>query len=196
MASDYTDGLAMKAIQLVFQYLPRSFRDAGDGQAREKMHNASTIAGMAFTNAFLGINHALAHKLGGEFHIPHGRANAILLPHVIRYNASVPTKFNAFPKYEYYVAHEKYAEIAKFLGLPCHTVEEGISSLIEAVIDLTGELNIPLSLRQAGIPEDRFLQVVDELAEKAFEDQSITANPRLPLVAELKEIYLQAYKGE
>ncbi|QNB46395.1 bifunctional acetaldehyde-CoA/alcohol dehydrogenase [Thermanaerosceptrum fracticalcis] len=195
MASDYTDALAQKAIQMVFQYLPRSYRDASDKLAREKMHNASTIAGMAFTNAFLGINHSLAHKLGGEFHIPHGRANAILLPHVIRYNASKPTKFNVFPKYEHYVAHEKYAEIARFLGLPARTTEEGINSLIGAVIELIRKLDMPLSLREMGIPEDRFLQVVDMLSEKAFEDQATTANPRMPLIAELKEIYLQAYRG-
>ena len=118
MASDYTDAMAMKAIQLVFEYLPRAYRDGSDRRAREKMHNASCIAGMAFTNAFLGINHSMAHKLGGEFNIPHGRANAILLPYVIEYNAQKPTKFTSFPKYEHYIADEKYAEIAKYLGLP------------------------------------------------------------------------------
>ncbi|MCR4442876.1 MAG: bifunctional acetaldehyde-CoA/alcohol dehydrogenase [Peptococcaceae bacterium] len=195
MASDYTDALAMKAIQLVFAYLPRSFRNAGDREAREKMHNASTIAGMAFTNAFLGINHSLAHKLGGEFHIPHGRANAVLLPHVIRYNASVPTKFNAFPKYEHYVAHEKYAEIARNLGLPARDTREGVESLVSAVVNLMKELKMPLSLKEMGIPEERFLELSEELAEKAFEDQATTANPRFPLISELKEIYRQAYYG-
>jgi len=195
MASDYTDALAMKAIRLTFDFLPRSYRDAGDKTAREKMHNASCIAGMAFTNTFLGINHSLAHKLGGEFQIPHGRANAVLLPHVIRYNASRPTKFNAFPKYEHYVAAEKYAEIAGSLNLPSATVEEGVNSLVRAVRELISELDIPLSLREMGIPRDKFLQVVDDLAERAFEDQSTTANPRMPLVPELKEIYLQAYEG-
>ncbi len=196
MASDYTDALAMKAIQLVFQYLPRSFRDNQDQEAREKMHNASCIAGMAFTNAFLGINHSMAHKLGGEFHLPHGRANAILLPHVILYNASMPTKFNPFPKYEYYVAEEKYAQIARILGLSGYTVEEGVYSLIQAVRNLLTELQLPVTLREAGIDEQRFLQVVDELADKAFEDQSTSANPRMPLVKELKELYLKAYYGE
>lgn len=196
MASDYTDGLAMKAIELVFSYLPRSFRNNHDIEAREKMHNASCIAGMAFSNAFLGINHSLAHKLGGEFHLPHGRANAILLPHVILYNASVPTKFNPFPKYEYYVAAEKYAQIAKNLGLSCNSVEEGVYSLIQAIRNLLTEVQIPSTLQETGIEEHKFLQVVDELADKAFEDQSTTANPRMPLVSELKELYFKAYYGQ
>lgn len=196
MASDYTDALAIKAVQLVFEYLPQAYNNGSDALAREKMHNASCIAGMAFTNAFLGINHSLAHKIGGEFHIAHGRANAILLPHVIKYNASLPTKFNAFPKYEYYIAHEKYAEVAKNLGLPALTAAEGIESLINAVRELIVKLNIPLTFKETGIPEDTFLKVVDELADKALEDQSTTANPRMPLVAELKDIYLKAYFGQ
>ncbi|SDD67225.1 bifunctional acetaldehyde-CoA/alcohol dehydrogenase [Sporomusa acidovorans] len=196
MASDYTDALAMKAIQLVFEYLPRAYQNGEDKIAREKMHNASCIAGMAFTNAFLGINHSLAHKLGGEFHIPHGKANAVLLPYVIRYNSTKPTKFNAFPKYEHYVADEKYAEIAKYLGLNSHTTEEGINSLIDAIKDLMKKLHMPLTIQACGIPESKFSKVLDELADKAFEDQCTTANPRMPLVSELKEIYQQAYKGE
>lgn len=195
MASDYTDGLAMKAIQLCFDYLPQAYRDGEDQEAREKMHNASCIAGMAFTNAFLGINHSLAHKLGGEFHIPHGRANAILLPHVISYNASKPTKFNSFPKYEYYIADEKYSEIVKYLGLPCSNTPENIGCLIHNIIELCKKLNMPLSIRECGIAEDKFMRVVDELADKAFEDQCTTANPRMPLVEELKEIYIRAYHG-
>ena len=195
MASDYTDGLALKAIQLVFEYLPRSYRSNEDLEAREKMHNASCIAGMAFANAFLGINHSLAHKLGGEFHIPHGRANAILLPHVILYNATVPSKFNPFPKYEYYIAAEKYAQVARTLGLPSNTVEEGVFSLLEAIKKLITELQIPATLQEAGIEENKFLQVVDRLADQAFEDQSTTANPRMPLVSELKDLYLKAYYG-
>lgn len=196
MASDYTDGLAMKAMELVFNYLPRAYEKGDDKEAREKMHNASCMAGMAFTNAFLGINHSLAHKLGGEFHIPHGRANAILLPHVIAYNASLPTKFNAFPKYEYYIAHEKYAEIARNLGLPARSVEEGVYSLIEALKNLMRRLDIPLTLKELNIPEDKFLGAVNMLADRAFEDQSTTANPRMPLVVELQDIYLRAYYGD
>jgi acetaldehyde dehydrogenase/alcohol dehydrogenase len=195
MASDYTDALAMKAIQLVFEYLPKAYLNGLDEKAREKMHNASCIAGMAFTNAFLGINHSLAHKLGGEFHIPHGRANAILLPHVIRYNASRPTKFTPFPKYEHYIADEKYGEIVKYLGLPCKTPEEGVECLISSIIELMKKIDIPLSIKDCDITEKQFMNVVDELADKAFEDQCTTANPRMPLVSELKDIYIKAYHG-
>lgn len=195
MASDYTDALAMKAIQLVFEYLPKVYINGDDAIAREKMHNASCIAGMAFTNAFLGINHSLAHKLGGEFHIPHGRANAILLPHVIRYNASNPAKFNAYPKYEHYIADEKYAEIAKYLRLPCSTAEEAVECLIISILDLMKKLDIPLSIKDCGVSEKQFMNVIDILADKAFEDQCTTANPRMPLVSELREIYIQAYNG-
>lgn len=195
MANDFTDGLAIKAIQLVFEYLPRAYHNGNDELAREKMHNASTIAGMAFSNAFLGINHSLAHKLGGAFHISHGRANAILLPHVIRYNATKPTKFVAFPKYEHFKADKRYAEIARALGLPARTTEEGVQSLIDAVIQLAEELEISMSLKDNGIPRDDFMQKVSELADLAFEDQCTTANPRLPLVSELEEIYRKAYEG-
>ena len=141
LANDFTDGLALKAIQLVFEYLPKAYRDGNDELAREKMHNASTIAGMAFANSFLGINHSLAHALGAEFNIAHGRANAILLPHVIRYNAAKPNKFMTYPKYEHFIADQRYAEIAKLLGLPAETTEEGINSLIEAINKLTKELD-------------------------------------------------------
>lgn len=193
LASDFTDGLAIKAIQLVFEYLPQAFRDGSNRKAREKMHNASCIAGMAFTNAFLGINHSLAHKLGGEFHIPHGRANAILLPYVIEYNAQKPTKFVSFPKYESFIADKRYAEIARALGLPASTTEEGVQSLIKAVRDLMKELKMPASLAECGISKKQFLQKVPELADRAFEDQCTTANPRMPLVKELEEIYIKAY---
>ena len=196
MASDYTDGLAMKAIQLVFEYLPKAYKDGSDRLAREKMHNASCIAGMAFTNAFLGINHSLAHKLGGEFHIPHGRANAILLPYVIEYNAQKPTKFASFPKYGHYVADEKYAEIARYLGLPASTTEEGVASLVKAIRDLMKEVNVPATIAQCGIARDTFESEIEKLADQAFEDQCTTANPRMPLVKELEEIYRRAYNGE
>lgn len=195
MANDYTDGLAIKAIQLVFKYLPRAYRDGSDEKAREKMHNASTIAGMAFANAFLGINHSLAHKLGSEFHIAHGRANTILLPHVIRYNAAKPKKFAAFPKYESFIADERYAEIARILGLPARTTAEGVDSLITAIVDLAKELNIPMSIEANGVTKEVFESKVDELADRAFEDQCTTANPKLPLVTELADIYRQAFKG-
>lgn len=196
MASDYTDGLAEKAVEIVYNYLPVAYEDGSNRQAREKMHNASCIAGMAFTNAFLGINHSMAHKLGGEFHIAHGRANAIILPYVIKYNSTKPTKFVSFPKYEYFIADEKYANLARRLGLKANTTEEGIKSLIKAIQEMNEKLGIPKSLKEEGISEDEFLAKVDELSEKAFEDQCTTANPRLPLVTELKQILLDAYYGE
>ena len=192
-ASDYTDALAMKAIQIVFEYLVKSYN--GDKLAREKMHNASCMAGMAFTNAFLGINHSLAHKLGGEFHIPHGRANAILLPYVVEYNAQKPTKFVSFPKYEKFIADKKYAEVARSLGLPAKTTEEGVKSLVKAIRDLMKEINEPMTLKECGIDEKEYMSKIADLADKAFGDQCTTANPRLPLVSELEELYRKAYKG-
>ncbi len=197
LASDYTDGLAMKAIELVFKYLPRSYANgAGDPEAKEKMHNASCIAGMAFTNAFLGLNHSMAHKLGGEYHIAHGRANAILLPYIIEYNAQLPTKFATFPKYGKFVANEKCAEIARYLGLPCATTEEGVASLVKAVRDLAASLTIPKSLKEAGIEEKTFFANLALLADRAFEDQCTTANPRYPLISEIEAIYSKAYYGK
>ncbi|RCX09627.1 acetaldehyde dehydrogenase /alcohol dehydrogenase AdhE [Anaerobacterium chartisolvens] len=193
MASDFTDGLAIKAIQLVFEYLPRAYKNGDDLVAREKMHNASCIAGMAFTNAFLGINHSLAHKLGGEFHIPHGRANAVLLPHVIEYNALKPSKFASFPKYETFIADKRFAEIARALGLPAATPEEGVSSLVKAIRDLMTEVNVPMTIAACKVDKNTFMSKVAELADKAFEDQCTTANPKLPLVKELEEIYIKAY---
>ena len=196
MASDYTDGLAEKAVELVFQYLEQAYDDGTNKLAREKMHNASTIAGMAFTNAFLGVNHSMAHKIGAEFHLPHGRINAILLPYVVRYNATKPTKFVSFPKYEYFIADQKYSEIAKKAGLKAKTVEEGISSLIERIKEMNAHMNIPKSFKDAGIDEQDFLAKVDMLADRAFEDQCTTANPRVPLVSEIKQILLDSYYGK
>ncbi|MGG3561814.1 bifunctional acetaldehyde-CoA/alcohol dehydrogenase [Neobacillus rhizosphaerae] len=195
LANDYTDGLALKAIQLVFEYLPRAYQDGSDELAREKMHNASTIAGMAFANSFLGINHSLAHVLGAEFHIPHGRANALLLPHVIRYNSVKPNKFMTYPKYEYFIADKRYCEIAKMLGLSASTTEEGIESLITAIIKLAEELDISMSIQANGVTKSEFESKVDELAELAFDDQDTIANPKQPFVSELAEIYRRAYVG-
>ena len=195
MASDYTDGLSEKAAELVFNYLKEAYEHGDNKTAREKMHNASCIAGMSFTNAFLGLNHSIAHKLGGEFHIAHGRANAILLPYVIKYNSQKPTKFVSFPKYEYFIADEKYANLARKLGLNASTTEEGVNSLIRAIQKLNAELNEPKSIQEAGIDEKEFLAKVDELADKAFSYQCTTANPRVPLVPEIKQILLDAYYG-
>ncbi|SDW51160.1 bifunctional acetaldehyde-CoA/alcohol dehydrogenase [Paenibacillus sp. PDC88] len=194
MANDYTDGLAIKAIQLVFEYLEASAL-TGDKLAREKMHNASTIAGMAFANAFLGINHSLAHKWGGQYHTAHGRTNAILMPHVIRYNAKKPTKFASFPKYDHFTADLRYAEIARILGLPANTTEEGVNSLIQAIRDLNKKLGIPASFQELGFDPKDFEARVDYLADRAFEDQCTTANPKLPLVSELADVYRNAFYG-
>ena len=195
LASDYTDGLALHAIRMVFKYLKRAYDNGADKEARERMHNASCIAGMAFTNAFLGINHSLAHKLGSAYHIPHGRANAILLPYVIAYNAQRPTKFATWPKYEHFIADKRYAEIAEALGLPCSTTEEGVQSLIKAITDLQDSMNVPRSIQSQGGDEKTFLANLDEVADEAHADQCTPANPRYPLISELKEILLQAYYG-
>ena len=195
MASDYTDGLAEKAGELIHKYLLRAYENGTDKEAREKVHNASCIAGMAFTNAFLGVNHSLAHKLGGEFHIAHGRCNAILLPYVIRYNASKPTKFVSFPKYEYYIADEKYANFAKKIGLDVKDTEDGVDKLIDMVNKMNEKLGIPKSFKDYGIDEETYMSKLETLANNAFEDQCTTANPRLPLVTELKKILIDAYYG-
>ena len=195
MASDFTDGLAEKAGELIRQYLITAYEHGDDKLAREKVHNASTIAGMAFTNAFLGINHSLAHKLGAEFHISHGRCNAILLPYVIRYNAMEPTKFVSFPKYEHFIADEKYANFARKIGLEFKTTEEGVDALIDMVNELLEKLDMPKSFKEYGIDEAIYMSKIDDLANKAFEDQCTTANPRLPLVSELKKILIDAYYG-
>lgn len=194
MASDYSDGLAIKAIQLVFANLEKSAL-TGDKLAREKMHNASTLAGMAFANAFLGINHSLAHKWGGEYHTAHGRTNAILMPHVIRYNAKKPTKFASFPKYSHFIADERYAEIARILGLPARTTEEGVKSLIKAIREMNEKLGIPTTFQELGFDAKQFESRVDYLADRAFEDQCTTANPKLPLVTELADVYRDAFYG-
>lgn len=197
MASDYTDALAEKAIKLVFKYLKKAYENGNnDPEAHEKMHNASCIAGMAFTNAFLGLNHSMAHKLGGEFHIPHGRANAILLPYVIRYNASLPSKFVAFPKYESYKADKRYAEIAEMIGVLGVDRAQSVDNLIKSINKMNESLNIPLSLKQYGISEEEFLKKVDMLSKLAHEDQCTGTNPRYPLISEIKEIYLKCYYGE
>ncbi|MER1954718.1 MAG: bifunctional acetaldehyde-CoA/alcohol dehydrogenase [Desemzia incerta] len=194
MASDYTKGLSLQAIKLVFEYLEESYA-YGTEEAREKMHNASTLAGMAFANAFLGINHSLAHKIGAEFEIPHGRANAILMPHVIRYNASAPTKHQIFPKYEYFRADEDYAEIARYLGLKGSTTEELVEALVQNIYQLGKKLNIEMSMKAQGVTKEQLDQAADRLAELAFEDQCTTANPKEPLISELKAILYATYEG-
>jgi acetaldehyde dehydrogenase/alcohol dehydrogenase len=198
LASDYTDALAIHAIEMVLTYLKKSYdMGAADPVAREKMHNASTMAGMAFTNAFLGINHSLAHKLGGEFHIPHGCANAILLPHVIRYNGtSCPTKFTSWPKYESYIVGDKIFALMNKLGFKPKNNDDAVELLATKVEELNKYLGIPATLKEYGVDEKTFLSKVGPLADLAFSDQCTTANPRLPLVSELEDLYMIAYFGK
>ncbi|MFZ7229798.1 bifunctional acetaldehyde-CoA/alcohol dehydrogenase [Avibacterium avium] len=194
LANDFTDGLALQAIKLVFENLERSVKER-DPEAREKMHNASTMAGMAFANAFLGMNHSLAHKIGGRFHTPHGRTNAILMPHVIRYNGTRPQKVATWPKYNHYKADVKYQEIARMLGLPCATPEEGVKSFAQACYDLAASVGIQMSFKEQGIDEQTWLDARRDIALLAFEDQCSPANPRLPLVEDMEVILTNAYYG-
>lgn len=195
MASDYTRGLSLQAIKLTFDYLKSSVQE-NDKHSREKMHNASTMAGMAFANAFLGISHSIAHKIGGEYGIPHGRTNAILLPHVIRYNAKDPQKHALFPKYDFFRADTDYADIAKFLGLKGNTTEELVDALANAVYDLGCSVGIDMNLKSQGVSEELLHSTIDRMAELAFEDQCTTANPKEPLISELKGIIETAYDYE
>ena len=194
LANDYTDGLALQAIKIVFQYLESSVKNA-DFESREKMHNASTMAGMAFANAFLGISHSMAHKIGGYFHTVHGRTNAILLPYVIRYNGTRPAKTATWPKYNYYHADEKYQDIARLLGLPAATPEEAVSAFAQAVYELGERVGIKMSFRDQGIDEKTWMAAAEEIAYLAYEDQCSPANPRLAMVSDMKEILEDAYYG-
>lgn len=197
LSNEYTRGLALEAIRLVFKYLPSSYRNGSkDRKAKEKMHYAATTAGMAFANAFLGICHSMAHKLGSTFGIPHGLANALLINPVIRYNATdIPVKQTAFPQYKYPLAKTNYAKIADHLGLGGETEEEKVELLIQAIERLKAEVDIPSNIKATGIPEDAFYSKLDEMAELAFDDQCTGTNPRYPLINELKELYIEAYHG-
>ncbi len=194
LANDYTDGLALQAIKLVFENLESSVKNA-DFESREKMHNASTMAGMAFANAFLGMSHSMAHKIGGFFHTVHGRTNAILLPYVIRYNGTRPAKAATWPKYNYYKADVKFQDIAKMLGLPASTPEEAVDALAKAVYDLGERVGIDMSIKGQGVDEKEYMDTVEEIAYLAYEDQCSPANPRLPMVADMVEILQDAYYG-
>ena len=197
MANDFTDGLCLKAIQLVFEYLPRAVKNGkNDLEAREKMHNAATIAGMAFANAFLGMCHSMAHKVGADFHTVHGYTCAVLLPYVIRYNGQIPTKLSVWPKYNKYCADKKYCEIAKLLGLEFATTEEGVDALAKACAALAKDIGLETSFKGMGIDEAEWFAKIDEMAVLAFEDQCSPANPRVPLVEDMKKILAAAYKGE
>ncbi len=197
MASDYTDSLALKAIKLVFDYLPRAYQNGNDVEARDHMANASCMAGMAFANAFLGVNHSLAHKLGAFHHIPHGTANALVLTEVMRYNsAEAPTKMGTFPQYQYPHTLARYAEIGRFVGLTGADDQEVFEKLLEKLEQLKATIGIKPTIKDYGVEESYFLETLDEMVEQAFNDQCTPANPRYPLMSELKEIYLKAYYGK
>jgi len=197
MANEYSDGQALQALQLLKDYLPSSYKNgAKDPQAREKVHNGATIAGIAFANAFLGICHSMAHKLGSEFHIPHGLANALLICNVVRFNATdTPTKQAAFSQYSRPQALCRYAAIADHLKLAGASDQDKVASLLAWLDELKQELNIPASIHEAGVSEADFLAAVDRLAEEAFDDQCTGANPRFPLISELKQLLLDSFYG-
>ena len=198
MATDYTDGLAIQALKVIFEYLPRAYDNGpNDPEAREKMANAATMAGMAFANAFLGVCHSMAHKLGAFYHIPHGVANALMIDEVIRFNkAEVPTKMGTFSQYDHPHTLARYAEIATALGLKGKTDEEKVENLIKAIDELKNKIGIKKSIKDYGIDEKEFLERLDDMTEQAFDDQCTGANPRYPLMSEIKQMYLNAYYGK
>ncbi len=198
MASDYTDGLALKAMKLIFEYLPSAYENgAADPIAREKMADAATIAGIAFANAFLGVCHSMAHKLGAYHHLPHGVANALLIEYVLRFNANPkPPKMGTFSQYQYPHAMERYAQCADYCGLGGNTTEEKFENLIAAVHALKDKIGIKHSIQEYGIDEKAFMETLDDMVENAFNDQCTGSNPRYPLMSEIKEMYLMAYYGK
>ncbi|MEG2204761.1 MAG: iron-containing alcohol dehydrogenase, partial [Oscillospiraceae bacterium] len=198
LATDYTDGLALKAMRSIFDYLPRAYDNGPkDPVAREKMANASTMAGMAFANAFLGVCHSMAHKLGAFHHLPHGIANALMIDEVLRYNAAeVPVKMGTFSQYDHPHTLARYAEIADSLHLGGKTDSEKLEALILELDRLKEKIGIKKTIRDYGIDEKDFLDRLDEMVEQAFDDQCTGANPRYPLMSELKEMYLRAYYGK
>lgn len=193
MASHYTRGLSLQAAKLVFDNLKKSYE--GDKEARANMHDASTMAGMAFANALLGINHSIAHKLGGEYHLPHGRVITITMPHVIKYNSLVPTKRQPWAKYNYFRADEDYAEIARYIGLKGNTTEELVDALINAIIELAESVGIKMSLKAQGVTKEQVTSAAERLAELAYEDNCTITNPKEPLIADMKQIILDEYEG-
>ena len=197
MASDYTDGLALKAMKNVFDYLPRAYNNGNDVEARCKMADASCMAGMAFNNAFLGVCHSMAHKLGAFHHIPHGIANALMLELVVAYNsAEVPRKMGTFPQYEYPHTRARYAECARFVGIQAKNDEEAVNKLIEKIHALKEAVGVKKTIADYGVDEKYFLDTLDAMTEQAFDDQCTGANPRYPLMSEIKEMYLKAYYGK
>lgn len=197
MATEFTDGLAIEALKNIFEYLPRAYENgANDPEAREKMANAATMAGMAFANAFLGVCHSMAHKLGAYHHLPHGIANALMIDYVLRFNAAeVPTKMGTFPQYDHPHTLRRYAEVAEALHLGGESDEEKLENLIKKIDELKEKIGIKKTIRDYGIEEQAFLDTLDEMSEKAFDDQCTGANPRYPLISEIKDMYLKAYYG-
>ena len=195
LASDFTDGWAKQAVKLVFENLEKSVLE-GDPDARIKMHNAASIAGMAFANAFLGMNHSLAHKIGGEWHIPHGRTNGMLLPHVIRYNGTVPTKLNIWPKIEDYKADKKYRELAELIGLHPKTDAEGVEMFAQAVEKLWVKVGGAVNVKSQNISKADWEESVHRIAMNAYEDQCTPANPRMPMVKDMEAILETIYDYE
>lgn len=197
MATDFTDGLAVRALQTIFAYLPRAYDNgANDPVAREKMANAATMAGMAFANAFLGVCHSMAHKLGAFYHLPHGVANALMISEVLRFNAAeAPAKMGTFPQYDHPHTLRRYAEVAEALGVAGDTDEEKLAGLIEKIESLKARVGIKPSIRDYGVDEGEFLARLDEMSEQAFDDQCTGANPRYPLISEIRQMYLNAYYG-
>lgn len=198
MATPYTDGQALVAMKLIFQYLPRAYENgANDPEAREQMANASTMAGIAFANAFLGVCHSMAHKLGAFHHLPHGVANALMISEVIRFNsAEVPTKMGTFPQYAYPHTMQRYAEVADYLGLGGKTDADKVKNLIKAIEQLKERVGIKKTIKDYGVDEEKFLATLDEMCDQAFDDQCTGANPRYPLISEIKEMYLKCYYGK
>ncbi|MBO5179842.1 MAG: bifunctional acetaldehyde-CoA/alcohol dehydrogenase [Clostridia bacterium] len=196
MATDYTDGLALKSLKVIFEYLPRAYENGSDLEAREKMADAATMAGMAFANAFLGVCHSMAHKLGAYHHIPHGIANALLITEVLKFNAEeAPTKMGTFSQYDHPHTLRRYAEIAEYLGIGGNNDEEKLENLIKAIEELKAKIGIKKTIKEYDIDEKAFLETLDDMTEKAFDDQCTGANPRYPLLSEIKEMYLNAYYG-
>lgn len=197
MATDFTNGIAKEAIKLIFDYLPTAYHNGSDEKARAEMAYAATMAGMAFANAFLGVCHSMAHKLGAYHHLPHGMANALLLPEVMRFNASeAPTKLGTFPQYDHPVCLRRYADIAESVGIKGKTDEEKFEKLLKKLEELRADIGLPATIKDAGVPEDVFLAKLDDMCRDAFDDQCTGANPRYPLISEIKQMYLNAYYGK
>ena len=197
LATDYTDALALRSLKMIFEYLPRAYDNgANDPKAREKMADAACMAGMAFANAFLGVCHSMAHKLGAFHHLPHGVANALMIDEVIRFNAAeAPVKMGTFPQYDHPHTLARYAEIASYLGIDGRNDEEKVENLIAAIDALKSKIGIKTTIREYGVDEQDFLARLDDMVEQAFDDQCTGANPRYPLMREIKQMYLNAYYG-